>query len=118
MMSVTVVLFCLAAGLGLWIIVIGLRYKRGSMKLALGHAAVAVVGLGLLLQQIFAGPKHLLYNDAAFLFALALVGGLVLLALRISERKQRKPPSMFVVGIHGFMAMSGLLLLLIGYARY
>jgi len=81
MILYSIVLFCLAAALGLSIVVLGLRYKRGSLTLALGHAAVAVLALGLLMNQILGdGPSHILYNTAALLFFLTLFGGLVLLA--------------------------------------
>jgi len=119
MMLVTIVLFCLAVLLGLWLVVLGLRYRRGSLVLALGHAGVALLGLGFLLKQVFGGgPIHILYNNAALLFVLALLGGLVLLAVRMSKREHRTPPPMFVVGLHAVMAMFALLLLVLGYARY
>jgi peptidoglycan/LPS O-acetylase OafA/YrhL len=119
MILYSIVLFCLAAALGLSIVVLGLRYKRGSLTLALGHAAVAVLALGLLMNQILGdGPSHILYNTAALLFFLTLFGGLVLLAVRITKRERRAPPPMFVVGLHAVMALIGLLLLVVGYARY
>ena len=115
MILAAIVLFCLASVLGLWLVVLGMRYRRGSLVLAAGHAGVALLGLGLLGKQVFAGPVNMLYNVAALLFVLALFGGLVLLALRISTREYRTPPPMFVVSLHAVMAMIALLLLVMGY---
>ena len=58
MILAAIVLFCLALVLGLWLVVLGMRYRRGSLALAAGHAGVALLGLGLLGNQIFAGPVH------------------------------------------------------------
>jgi hypothetical protein len=117
MILAAIVLFCLAVLLGLWLVVLGMRYRRGSLVLAAGHAGVALLGLGLLGNQVFTGPVHKLYNVAALLFVLALFGGLILLLLRISTREYRTPPPMFVVSLHAVMAMIALLLLLLGYRQ-
>jgi hypothetical protein len=117
MILAAIVLFCLASVLGLWLVILGMRYRRGSLVLAAGHAGVALLGLGLLGSQVFAGPVHKLYNVAALLFVLALFGGLILLVLRISTREYRTPPPMFVVSLHAVMAMIALLLLLLGYTQ-
>ena len=98
--------------------VLGMRYRRSSLALAMGHASVALLGIGLLGQQVLDDSTHKLYNLATFLFVLALFGGLILLALRISEREHRTPPPMFIVGLHAIMAIIALLLLVLGYARY
>lgn len=108
-----ILLFCLAATLGLSLVVLGVRYQRGSLALGLTHAGVAVVALGLLVTQIFREHTVFLYNDAALLFGLTLVGGLVLLAVR----QERKPPPMVVVGIHAAIALVALSLLVLGYAH-
>lgn len=117
MILAAIVLFCLASVLGLWLVVLGMRYRRGSLALAAGHAGVALMGLGLLGNQIFTGPVHKLYNVAALLFVLTLFGGLVLMVLRISTREYRSPPPMFVVSLHAVMAMIALLLLVVGYTN-
>ena len=85
-----ILLFALVVLLGLSMVIMGLRYQRGSLALGLSHATVAVLALVLLAVGIFRGPTVLLYNDAALLFALTLVGGLVLLALR--EGRGRRDP--------------------------
>ena len=117
MILAAIVLFCLAVVLGLWLVVLGMRYRRGSLALAAGHAGVALLGLGLLGNQIYTGPVHKLYNVAALLFVLALFGGLILLTLRINTREDRTPPPMFVVSLHAVMAMIALLLLVMGYTN-
>jgi hypothetical protein len=112
MIFYAIVLFSLAVVFGLSLIFIGVRYRRGSLALGLGHAGIAITGLVVLVVAIFREPAHhLLYNNAALLFVLALAGGLVLLALR----EGRKPPSMIVVGIHAVMALFALYLLVRGY---
>src|SRR5512138_1196 len=111
------ILFGLAVTLGLWLVVLGVRHRRGSRTLAAAHAGVALLGLGLLAKQIFGGPVQILYNDAALLFVLALAGGLVLLALRLGSREHRSPPPMMGVSLHAVMALSALLLLGLGYAH-
>jgi hypothetical protein len=109
-----IVLFALAVVVGLYIIFVGLRYQRGSLALGLGHAGLAITALVVLVVAIFRAPAHhLLYNNAALLFVLALAGGLVLLALR----EGRKPPPMIVVSIHAIMALFALYLLVRGYLQ-
>jgi len=117
MMLAAIILFCLAVMLGLWLVVLGVRYRRGSLALAAGHASIALLGMILLGRQVFSGPLNMLYNDAALLFVLALAGGLVLLALRLGSREHRSPPPMIGVGLHAAMALAALLLLVAGYTR-
>ena len=117
MILAAIVLFCLAAGLGLWLVVLGVRYRRGSRSLAAGHAGFALLGLILLGTHIFSSPVNMLYNNAALLFILALFGGLVLLALRIGNREHRSPPPMIGVSLHAGMALLALLLLVLGYTH-
>jgi hypothetical protein len=117
MILAAIVLFCLAVALGLWLVVLGVRHRRGSRALAAVHAGVALLGMILLGRHIFSSPVHILYNNAALLFVLALLGGLVLLGLRIGNPDHRSPPSMIGVGLHAAMALSALLLLVWGYAQ-
>lgn len=104
--------------LGLILVLLGMRYKRSSLALAMGHASLALLGLGLLGQQVLDDSTHKLYNLPTFLFVLALFGGLILLALRMSLREYRTPAPMFVVILHAIMAIITLLLLMVGYTRY
>jgi len=109
----SILLFCLAALFGLGLVVMGVRYRRGSLALGLGHAGVALLALIVLAVHIFTSRINMLYDNAGLLFVLTLGGGVVLLALR----EGRKPPSMIVVGIHGLMGLAGLAVLVVGYVR-
>lgn len=107
-----IILFALAALLGFVIIFIGLRYRRGSLAMGLGHAGIGISGLVVLVTGIFREANHhMLYNNAALLFVLVLGAGIVLLALRDG----RKPPPMVVVGVHAAVALFALYLLIGGY---
>ncbi len=117
MILAAIILFCLAMMLGLWLVVLGVRYRRGSLALAAGHASIALLGMILLGMRVFSGPLDMLYNDAALLFVLALAGGLVLLALRLGSREHRSPPPLIGVSLHAAMALAALLLLVAGYTR-
>ena len=89
-----------------------MRYHRGSLVLGLGHGGVASLALIMLLVYVFREPaNNILYNSATFLFVLTLTGGLFLLALRDG----RKPPPMIIVGLHAFLALTALTLLVKGY---
>jgi hypothetical protein len=117
MILAAIVLFCLAVALGLYLVVLGVRYRRGSRALAAVHAGVALLGLSLLGMQIYRGPTHVLYNDAALLFVLALAGGLVLLAVRSGDQEKQSPPSMIGVSLHASLGLLALLLLVLGYIQ-
>ena len=67
--------FFLAVVLGLTLVVLGMRYRRGSLALAVAHVVAALVGLALLLRHIADSATQRLYNLSAFLFVLALLGG-------------------------------------------
>ena len=118
MILASLVLFGLAVAFGLWLVVLGVRFQRGSLFLAVGHVSFAVLGLGLLVRYVIDDSVYKLYNVSALLFFLALLGGLVLLALRINQREYRTPPPMFMVALHAIMALLALLLLVLGYAKY
>ncbi|MGD8927214.1 MAG: hypothetical protein PVG20_10200 [Thioalkalispiraceae bacterium] len=112
MILFVILLFGLAVGFGVFLMFMGIRYKRGSKALGLTHAAIGMLALVMLIVQIFREATiHMLYNNAAILFFMALAGGLVLLALR----KGTEPPPMVVVVIHAVMALVALALLVVGY---
>lgn len=113
MILYSILLFAVAIAFGLSLVVLGIRYQRGSLALGLTHAGIGLLALVLLLVGISREPTRMLYNNAALLFILALAGGLLLLAVR----KGRKPPPMFVVSIHGVVATLALLLLVVGYTH-
>ena len=112
MILTVILLFGLAVGFGIFLMYMGIRYKRGSMALGLSHAGIGILALVMLIVQIFReATTHMLYNNAAILFFMAMAGGVVLLALR----KGTEPPSMIVVVIHALMALVALALLVVGY---
>ena len=65
--------FSLAVVLGLTLVVLGMRYRRGSLALAVAHVVAALVGLALLLRHIADSATQRLYNLSAFLFVLVLL---------------------------------------------
>ncbi len=103
-------LLAIAAALGLTMVIIGARFHRSSLKLAISHGIFAIAGLGLLGTQIFRGPIDKYNNGAALLLTLALIGGGMLFALREKD----KPPAMMLVLMHAIAAMAGLLILVLG----
>ncbi|HTR01463.1 MAG TPA: hypothetical protein VMH83_15805 [Candidatus Acidoferrum sp.] len=110
--------FAVAVILGLTLVTLALRQQRGSLPLAVLHAACAVLGLILLIWYINdATESRPAYNLAALLLVLALMGALVLLALRIGKREFRTPPPMVVVVMHAMMGVAALILLVVGYAH-
>ncbi len=104
-------LFTLTALLGVAMVVLGVGYRRSSGALAMGHASLALLAFSLLVVHLLRSPIDKLYNNAALLLFLGICGGVVLFLLRDG----RKPPQMFVVGLHALMALAGLLLLVYGY---
>lgn len=115
MVPAAILLFCLTVALGLYLVVLGVRLRRGFRRLAAVHGGLAVSGLMLLVWQALQGPVNFLYNSAALLFVLAFSGGLVLLALRQGTRDEPSPPSMIGVGLHAAMGLVALFLLMLGY---
>ncbi len=115
MIAAAILLFSLAMMLGLYLVYIGVRQHRGSPVLALTHASMASLALILLIVQIFSETAtYKLYNFSAFLFVLALIGGVLLFSLR----EGRKPPAMFLVMLHAVMALIALYLLITGFLLY
>ena len=107
----SILLFSLAASLGLGLVVLGVRYKRSSLKVGLIHAGSAITALGLLLMHVFNSDTNKYNNVAVLLMIAALIGGLMLFALR----EKNKPPAMMLVALHAIMALAGLLLLYLGF---
>lgn len=115
MIPIVILLFALAIGLGLYLVYIGVRQHRGSPVLAITHAGVASVALVLLFVENFsASIANQLYSITAFLFMLALIGGVVLSALR----EAKKPPAMFLVMLHAGIGVIAFFLLINGYLNY
>lgn len=111
MILYSILLFSIAASLGLFLVVLGARYHRSSLKIGLSHASIGLIALVVLFFQIFNGAMNKYNNVAALLMILAIVGGLMLFALR----EKSKPPPMVLVGIHAVMVLVGLLVLILGF---
>ncbi len=111
MILYSILLLALAVTLGFFMVFIGFRYHRSSLKLAISHALFAIAGLSFLGLQIYHGPMNKYNNGAALLLTLALIGGGMLLALREGKRA----PAMPVVTIHAIIALTGLTVLMLGY---
>jgi len=107
----SIFLFSVAASLGLYLVVLGARYHRSSLKVGLSHASIGLLALVLLFLQIINGAINKYNNVAALLMILAVIGGIMLFALR----EKNKPPPMMLVGIHAIMALVGLLILYLGF---
>jgi peptidoglycan/LPS O-acetylase OafA/YrhL len=112
--TVVVIVFLLTVALGVALAVMSMRFQRSSSVLALLHAGAALMGFILLLTQL-QQASSLQYNLSALLFGFALLGGLVLLALRISRREYRTPAPSFAILLHAVMGVAALLLLLVAY---
>jgi hypothetical protein len=83
---------------------------RPPTWLALGHGAIALTGLGLLIYTAATSGIPELAQVALGIFMLAALGGLVMF---LGFHLKNKPlPILFVVG-HGLIALTGLALLLI-----
>lgn len=91
----------LAMLLGAYLVYLGVRHKRGSARLGLTHAALAITTTGLLLLEIYSGESDKMNNFAALFLFMALVGGGMVFALR----EPGKPPSMIAVSAHAIMGV-------------
>ena len=106
-----ILLFSLAASLGLFLVVLGIRYQRNSLKVGLIHAGSGLIALGLLMTHVLSDASNKFNNVAALLMILAVIGGLMLFALREHDR----PPPMILVAIHASFALTALIVLILGF---
>jgi hypothetical protein len=111
MILTVTLLFSLTALLGLFLVVLGIRYHRKSFTIGLVHAGTGLIAFGFLIYQIINHSINKYNNVAALLMVLALTGGVMLFALR----EDNKPPPMVLVTIHAIMALAGLLILMLGF---
>lgn len=111
MILYSIILFTLAVLLGFGLVVLGVRYKRSSLKVGLIHAGSALTALVLLLAHVFNSDTNKYNNVAVLLMIAALIGGLMVFGLR----EKNKPPAMMIVTLHAIMALAGLSLLYLGF---
>lgn len=108
LLLVTNILLSMAVALGSYLVVLGVRHRKGSRRLGLVHATLATAGTAALFALIFTGTTDKLNNVAALFLIFALIGGGMVLAL--SQRG--KPPPMAGVVAHAIMGLVAVGLLL------
>jgi hypothetical protein len=115
MVSVAFALVLIAASLGALLVWMNLAPGRAVPRWQLGvlHAVLGATGLAALLIAL-RGPPHgeamgvgAFGRIAAWLLALALLMGLVLLSTRLRHRRPTSGP----IGIHAMLAISGVVIL-------
>lgn len=108
-------LIALAAFGGLFLLFMRLvrrPVRRISGPLHGGFAGIALVVLVALI-AVYGGPENLLLNDSAVILFMAFCGGGLLYALRAT----RKPQPLYLIFLHGAMALVGVSLLVGGLVR-
>jgi hypothetical protein len=107
MLILTLVLFGLAAVLGLVVAAQILQKRETSKGVALAHGAVAAVGLVLLVLHAMKNPDRLL-TTAIVLLVVAALGGVYLLT---NDLRRKAGPAALVV-IHALAAVVAVVLVL------
>jgi len=115
MLSLAFALVLVAASLGALLVWMNLAPGRVAPRWPFGalHAALGAAGLGALLLALRGPPRGEAMGVGAFgriaawLLALALVMGLVLLSKRLRHRRPTSGP----IGIHATLAISGVVML-------
>lgn len=110
MLWITLAILAVAAAGGLTLAIAVMRQRPYPASIAYLHGAVASSGVVLLAIAVFAGSQTMPINSALLLFGFALAGGLFNLVFRL----QREPAPVFMVILHGAMALAGLAVLVIG----
>lgn len=100
MLTFSIILFAVAAILGLTVAVALLRKKETSKPVAFAHGAFGAAGLVLLLMHALANP-HRMLSIALGLFVVAALGGFVLLANDL----RRKPGPVYLIVVHAVVAV-------------
>ena len=100
MLTYSIILFAIAAVLGLTVAIALLRKKETSKPVAFAHGAVGALGLVLLLLHALAHPNQML-SLALGLFVVAALGGFFLLANDL----RRKPGPAFLIVVHAVVAV-------------
>jgi hypothetical protein len=110
MLTLSVILFAVAALGGLVLGVLGLRQRDLPMWLSIIHGVVAAAGLISLILGVVQGSAGLLPIIALVLFLIAALGGFILFSYHL--RKKQHPKGLIV--IHALAAVIAFVLLLIG----
>jgi hypothetical protein len=110
MLTLSVILFAIAALGGLVLGVMGLRQRDLPMWLSLIHGVVAAAGLVTLIVGVVQGNVGLLPIVALILFLIASLGGFLLFSYHV--RGKQHPKGLII--IHALAAVIAFVLLLIG----
>ena len=117
MILAAIVLFCLAVLLGLWLVVLGVRYRRGSRALAAGHAGVALLGLILLGRHTLRQSRSHVVQRCGATVCSGAVRRLGSTGPAHGQSRTSLAPPMMGVSLHAAMALAALLLLVLGYTH-
>ncbi len=108
MLNLSIILFALAAILGLTVAVALFRKKPTSKPVALTHGLVGAAGLVVLFLYSLQHP-HRQLSIAIGLFVVAALGG----ALLFANDLRKKPGPLGLVVIHALVAVAGFALVLL-----
>jgi hypothetical protein len=108
MLTFSIVLFVIAALLGLTVAVALLRKKQTSKPVALAHGLIGAAGLVLLILHAAQNPQQFL-TIAIVLLVIAALGG----ALLFANDLRKKPGPVFLIAVHAAAAVVAVVLVLI-----
>jgi FtsH-binding integral membrane protein len=112
MLIAAIILFALAALVGLTLAVKILGKKETSKPVALAHGLVGAIGLVFLILYSVKNPHHFL-TAAIVLLVVAALGGVVLFA---NDLRKKPGPAALVV-VHALAAVAAVVLILIVATR-
>ncbi len=113
MLTLSPILFAIAAMGGLTLAVLHIKKGQVPVPLALLHGAVAATALVLLIIIVLKAQLGGLAVISIALFAAAAVGGLVLFATHLRSRPLPRP----LIFIHGATAATAFVILLVAILR-
>ncbi|HEX2852158.1 MAG TPA: hypothetical protein VHO24_02890 [Opitutaceae bacterium] len=108
MLTFSIVLFALAAVLGIAVAAALLKKKETSKPMALAHGVLGAGGLVLLILYTAQNP-HKFLTSAIVLLVVAALGGVVLFANDL----RRKPGPVFLIAVHALAAVAAVVLVLL-----
>jgi hypothetical protein len=108
MLTFSIVLFAVAALLGIGVAVALLQKKETSKPIALAHGAFGAGGLVLLSFYTVQNP-HKFLTAAIVLLIVAALGGVVLFANDL----RRKPGPVFLILVHALAALAAVVLVVL-----
>lgn len=113
MLTLSPILFAIAALGGLTLATMHIKSNRAPIPLALLHGALAATALVLLIIAVLKAQLGGLAVIAIILFAIAALGGLVLFMTHLRSRPLPKP----LIFIHGGVAITAFVILLLFILR-